>query len=505
MTNIASRARTADYRLFFGLCAVLFITVLVPILLTGRPCNDDLARSVLGSYGWVDNGRYLSNILMRALELGASRATDIAPVPQLLAILALGFAGVLLVRRFEIASVPLGILVTLPLGMQPFFLQNFSYRFDSVTMAGALLCSVAAISARDRSWRNGLSGTIALLAAFNLYQPAFNVFLVLAVFELAFGIAQGLPDRDIARTAGFRASQALIAAVVYKLLFTAGIKDWVADHGETIQSFDALPASLWALLRYVRDTLGGRLASIFLVLTILAALPAIVIGIKFSWREQSMRAAMWRSIFLALWPAFGLIASIGPMLLLVAPVFAPRVFPAIGALISASLISAAYAGQRSGRLRPVPYALGGAFLIVSAITAGAYSNAAAEQMKFEDTIASTLQDDLAQLKSNAPLSSYVILGSAGYAPATQHAIAQFPIVGRLLESYLAQDTFFTRSYLQHFRQPLKLIDSSALSDSQRRSAVDSCAPSVLTRSAYRVRVLDNIAIVDFRDAAGCRR
>ena len=505
MRAFAPRERAADYRLFAGLCIAFSVVVLVPILLGGRPCNDDLARSVLGSYGWVDNGRYLSNILMRALELGASRATDIAPIPQFLAILALSYAGVLLVRRFEIVPVPLGILVTLPLGTQPFFLQNLSYRFDSVTMAAALLCSVAAVAAPDRRRGNWILGAVALLASLNLYQPAFNVFLVLAVFELAFETARGSSGRDIARTAGFRASQALVAAVVYKLLFTSGIKDWVADHGETIHSLGALSVvgtNVADFLGYARDALGGRLVWIFVTLSVLAALPMIVLGIRSAWRERSIPEATLRSIFLLLWPAIGLLASIGPMLLLVDPIFAPRVFLAMGALVSATLISAA----RAGRAQRIPYIAGAVCLVVSAITAGAYSSAAAEQRKFEDTLASTMQDDLAQLKSSAHLSGYVLAGSAGYAPAVQHAISQFPIIERLMESYLTQDTFFTKSYLLHFRQSLALIESDRLSESQHHAAFDACgAPAMLMRSAYRIRVADDVAIVDFRDPTDCKK
>jgi hypothetical protein len=504
MTDAAARERSADYRLFAGLCIGFFFVVLVPILLAGRPCNDDLARSVLGSYGWVDSGRYLSNILMRALALGASRATDIAPIPQFLAILSLSFAGVLLARRFEIASLPLGILVTLPLGTQPFFLQNLSYRFDAVTMAAALLCAVGAIAMRQRPWRSWILGILALLASLNFYQPAFNVFLVLAVFELARQTAGGSSGRDIVRTAALRFSQALIAIIVYKLLFTSGIKDWVADHGETIHSIDALPvvaSNALGFVRYVREALGARLASMFLVLTVLAALPMIASGVRRAWRERSMSDAALRSIFLLLWPVLALLASIGPMLLLIDPVFAPRVFPANGALISASLISAACAGHR-GRL--ISRFAASVCLIVSAITAGAYSSAAGEQMKFEDTIASTMQDDLAQLTSSAHLSRYVLIGSAGYAPAAQHTITQFPIVERLIEPYLVEDRFFTKTYLLHFRQPSMLVETGALSEPQRRAAFDGCAtPIVLTRSAYRIRIVDDFAVVDFRPIVSC--
>jgi hypothetical protein len=511
MIEAASHKQVADARIFLWLCMALFSSVLLPVLLAGRPCNDDLIRSVAGSYGWIDNGRYFANILMRLLELGASRATDIAPIPQLLAVPALAYAGVLLARRFEITSIPIGVLVGLPLGTQPFFLQNLSYRFDAVTMAAALLCSVGAVAMARRQWRSWLAGCVALLASFNLYQPAFNVFLVLAIFELAFEIVREFPDRDFYRRAGFRISQAVVACVGYKIFFTSGIKDWVARHGETIHSLDALPVirtNAFAFLRYAADALGDRLASIFLILMLSASLPMIVIGIRRFWNERdtSTTDATLRSLFLLLWPMFGLIASFGPMLLLVDPIFAPRVFPAFGALISGSLISAAYAGRHFYGLRLLPYVIGSACLFISSVTAGAYSSAAGEQMKYEDRIASTMADDLTQLKSSVHVSNYMLVGSAGYAASVQHAIAQFPILERLIASYLTQDDFFTKSYLLHFKQPLKLLESDQVSDPQRRSALDACVlPAVVTRAAFRIRIVDDLAVVDFREPMPCEK
>ena len=350
-----------------------------------------------------------------------------------------------------------------------------------------------------------------MLASFNLYQPAFNVFLVLAIFELAFEIARESPRGTLVRLTGFRFSQAIVAAIVYKWFFTTGIKDWVAERGETIHSFDALPVvgtNTLGFLRYLRDALGERLAWIFVILIVAAALPMIALAIRRLWRMRGMSIpnAMLRSAFLLAWPVLGLVASIGPMLLLVDPVFAPRVFPALGALMAASLISAADVGQRVTRLRSLPYVVAGACFIVSALTAGAYSSASAEQRRFEDRIVSTMQDDLAQLKSNSPLANYAIVGGAGYAPAAQHAMSQFPVIERLMEPYLMQDNFFTKSYLLHFRQPLPLIETIRLPEPQRRAALDACAaPAVVTRSAFRIRVVDDLAVVDFRDPERCAK
>ncbi len=172
-----------DGIVFGGIATLLFIAILLPILLADRHTNDDLLRALSGNYGWTENGRHLTNALMRVLQFGASRVIDLAPLPQLLAVLALAWAGTLVARRFAVTPAWLGVLVALPLGAQPFFLENLAFRFDAPFMALAVALALLPVVSpeRLRSWR----GALVLLASLALYQPAITVFVIFALLEAA--------------------------------------------------------------------------------------------------------------------------------------------------------------------------------------------------------------------------------------------------------------------------------------------------------------------------------
>ena len=109
------------------------------------------------------------------------------------------------------------------------------------------------------------------------------------------------------------------------------------------------------------------------------------------------------------------------------PCFAPRVFPALGALIAA--VTDFRCAGRTTRDTAAITSLCRRRRVLHCFSdhaRRAYSSAASEQRRFEDRIASSMHDDLAQLNSHSPLSNYVLIGSAGYAPAARHAMLAVP-------------------------------------------------------------------------------
>lgn len=63
---------------------------------------------------------------------------DIAPLPQVGAIVLITWTGTRLARRFTDASPSLAAMRMFSLGAQPFFLENLSYQFDALSMALAI-------------------------------------------------------------------------------------------------------------------------------------------------------------------------------------------------------------------------------------------------------------------------------------------------------------------------------------------------------------------------------
>jgi hypothetical protein len=482
-------------RIFLGTFAYYFLAILLPIVLAGRYCNDDIIRSISGNYGWNNNGRHLANVLMRILQLGGSRTVDIGPLPQLLAAVVLSVIAVLLARRFAIKSVLLAILVAIPLGAQPFFLENMAYRFDAACMAAAMLCALLPIVFLGQDKTGWRLGTLSLLAAFNFYQPAFNVFLLFALFEVMNGQLDNAPLRSQWRLIGFRLSQAIAAAVVYKLLFASSMKDWMQIHGAMVTTPAAAVANLQTFSAYVVDSLGSRLSILFGVL--IAASLGIVIATCVrqavsGWSARSRFESLCLFASALLFPVMAGLLLFGPMLLLQEPVLMPRVLVGVGAMISASLISAHFALRKWVVSLHWEIGIGSVWAMSFAIIAAVFGNASADQRRYEEAIASQLSDDLAFEQNHQAMSAFVLRGSAGYSPMVRRVIYQWPLIDKLVVPYLRENDFNTNAFLLHYiPTPQQPVDASpADAGCQLHDA--------FVRRNYRVTLYSGVAIVTLR-------
>lgn len=143
-----------ESKLFVILLALYFL-ILYPILRANRYYNDDLKRALIGHTGWDSNGRPLTTLLMRLLQCYDSALVDISPLTQIGAVALLAWVGVLIARRYALRSPWLAALIVFPLGAQPFYLENLSYKFDALSMSVAVwlaLLPLLSIGQSRRGW-----------------------------------------------------------------------------------------------------------------------------------------------------------------------------------------------------------------------------------------------------------------------------------------------------------------------------------------------------------------
>ncbi len=76
----------------------------------------------------------------------------------------------------------------------PFYLQNLTYVFDSLSMTAAMVLALWAALLGDRST---IPAATALLAALLFYQPAVNVFLCFAAAGVLLRLARRDPERPV--------------------------------------------------------------------------------------------------------------------------------------------------------------------------------------------------------------------------------------------------------------------------------------------------------------------
>lgn len=481
--------------------------VLYPILRANRPCNDDLIRMLTGAYSWNVNGRPLTTALMRVLEGNLPRLVDFAPLPQILAIALLALAGVAIARQYAIKSQWLAALLVLPLGAQPFFLENLSFRFDAVAMGASVLLAVLPISVCRADLRGFALGTLALLGCLCSYQPSLNVFLIFVLLDLVAAQARNESPGAMARLATFYTGEALLAMLVYQWKVAPSIKDWIHEHSQMIhspQQWDLVVSNAKTMGSFLLHALAPRWTPVLLGLLALSAVASIVLGLRYALASAAMRAQpVWiracLTLLAVLLPCAALACVAGPMLLLVSPFVAPRVFPSVGALICASLIVLHIALRQwlPGWAHALCYTVAAIWALAMLSFASIFGNALSAQQQYETQIASQLANDLAELKQKQTITRFLLDGSAGLSPLSAHAAETFPLLDSLVQPYLMSNDFATRNFLKLFGIGLEEAredpSGHAAADAWLARACD--APVLYVRNRYTLRVVGTTAVI----------
>ncbi len=505
--------RRTDNQIFVALAA-LYSLILFPILRADRYYNDDMKRSLFGRTGWDSNGRPLTTFLMKLLQCYDHALVDISPLAQIGGALILALTGVLLARRYELKPWWLAALLVFPLGAQPFFLENLSYKFDALSMCLAMLLALVPTLSLRRDRRTWWLGVLALFASLNFYQPAINLCLVFIVTDVVFAQIANRPPREIVRDFSRKVLQIGVAMILYELIVGIHINGWVKRKSQMISSVHDLHligANFTRFYAFVRDSFNQQWWIYFGPLLVLAALIAVIMGIRYAVRGQPDKSRFVSVVFFLaalLMPLVLLAAALGPMLLLTDPLIVPRVLLGVGGILCAALLVIHAAMRETKRMAWLPAAFAAMLAIGMIVVASAYGNALGAQKAFEDRIAARLADDIAELKVTRGIHSYMVDGSTGLVPVAAHVKEQFPIIDALVVPYIVGDNLFTTHLWLLFYLP-DMPDYRLAKDedaAQKVAAVlaRACAlPPITTRSAYEIRVVDDVAIATFAVSNSC--
>ncbi len=490
----------------FGILLLMYSLILYPLLRADRYYNDDLKRALVGRAGWDSNGRPLTTLVMRMLQSYDHAMVDISPLPQIGAVAILAWVGVLLARRYSIGSSWMAALVAFPLGAQPFYLENLSFKFDALSMSLAMLLAVLPILQLSDDRRGWWLGVLALFGSLCFYQPALNVYLVFMLVGWVMMQLQRVHPSLLAKKIIWRFLQVGVAMLIYYLLVGIHISGWVKHSSERIHGWRESPLLLTHFVDfydYIGSSFSGHWWMYFGPLLATLALFPAVIGIRYalSFRtEQQSPITVLLCVAAVLTPLAALVAALGPMLLLRQPEIGPRVLMGLGAVLAGSLV-VMQAALRQWRGSP-QWAVAAACMLAlgMCVLASAYGNAALAQKNYEDNIASRLADDLAHLKVSRGVHAYLLDGTAGYSPATAHVIEQLPLVRALVPSYLTSDNSFQTPDFLAFHIS-GVTNLQAHDDVPAQSLVSSLLaraclmPADVITAHYRLYVVGDTAVV----------
>ncbi|WP_161948380.1 glucosyltransferase domain-containing protein [Streptococcus suis] len=148
--------------------------------------SDDNWRFSSGSRGWDDWSRFFTE-RSSIYFFGGKFAVDVSPYSQILAVAILALVGILLLGllyRRKVFTI-WEVVVLVPLGLNPFFIDNLSYKFDAPFMAFSILAAVFPLVFRFSGARwYVLACFLGSLLVLTSYQATFGIFPMLVILLL---------------------------------------------------------------------------------------------------------------------------------------------------------------------------------------------------------------------------------------------------------------------------------------------------------------------------------
>lgn len=396
--------------------------------------QDDVSRAVYGYKQWDYFGRYLSTALSSLVHMG-DYLTDIAPLPQLLAVLILALSGVLILyivydrTSFRIWE----LIAVVPLGLNPYFLECLSFRFDAPYMAVSVLAAILPLLYRNR---NGLAyifaSMLGILAVCTSYQSATGIFPMLVILLMLrdWNAGRKILPFCARSVAGYGAGLAYFKLVIMK----------PADAGYVSNSLPALADLLpntFSNLRQYYLLVGQDFKGYWLALVALIALGFLWVSIRRSTRKAGAAALMGViALVLMALLCFGIYPVLADTL------FAPRAMYGFGVLIV--LLGITLAEERKTYLNFSVVVLSWAFFVFSFT----YGNALNLQKEYTDfRIGQVIADfnDMEVFQTGEPV-TVQFAGSIGKAPVIRNMPQNYEMLNRLIP-----DTFSGNSDLTQYQ------------------------------------------------------
>lgn len=383
---------------------------------------DDLGRTLYGYRGWENFSRFSSNILSGILN-GGRLLSDISPLTQLLAAVIMGLAASILAYTFSDGgeTKPGALFAVIPLALNPYFLECFSYKFDSPFMAVSVLASVLPFLVYDLKPFLTVS-ILSLLLMFTTYQVSSGIYVMVAMF-LAFWLF--FDRRDLVEIRAFVARSVAAyasAALIYRFLIMRPTDDYVSSASYPLGS---MCAGILANYRNFYSLVLSDFRRLWLALLAVTAI-AFLVAVACRTERKILPSVALAAALLAV----SSVAAIGLYVVLEKPLLAPRAMYPIGALLA--LVNLFIFG--AGKPLPIGKLTCSYLSVCFFVFAFTYGNALAQQWDYTAFRMQCAVDDLQDVPSMSTDNTKTIqvAGSIGMSPVVERVSGTYGVLGRLV-------------------------------------------------------------------------
>ena len=409
---------------FFFISFALYILALFSLFRGDVYYVDDWGSSISGT-NWNHFSRFVSTFLYKIIGL-SNHFVDLSPFIQIIAVAMLCLSAMVLIylvrKKFDFW----GIFIALPLGLNPYFLENLSYKFDSMMMAFSLMCCVLPFLFKNSNKLFVLFSVLFLVLMYSSYQASNGVYIVLGLFFGLYGYFY--ENKNIKETMIFfllLGISFILASLIYKELILVPI-DWYV-------SSSMFPINeIWEganknLEKYLELLFLDLKKTTFFYLMILTSI-FFVLNFAICSPRKKILAFIFGIIFFIV----GLCLSYGAYLALQKPLFEPRAFIGFGAFC-AILCIATFSFPKT-KILFYPSAVFACLSAYSCIVFSlAYGNALTKQQEYINYRTQLIISDIERVdKSDKKGAGIYYSGSIGFSRATYSFFYDYGQIARRL-------------------------------------------------------------------------
>lgn len=451
---------------FFVVLAIYFIAM-IPLWRANFSYMDDMGRALTGLAWSHDFNRYSQSWLSYALNM-SFRLSDISPIPQMVAMFFLAVSNVIVTYVFcdrKIKYVPL-ILSTF-IGLTPFMLGCWVFKFDAPGMALSVLASVVPFlffSQLDsiftkRNLLFGFVSVLCLMIMWTSYQASSGIYLVLALGLALKEFLERVNVKEIIKKFVFFITIYAVSVFSYRIFFPNTNGD-----GYRQTKIFKLPELATGVFHNIQNVAKSLLASLnpeWTILLMLLVACFIVTLVIYSKRNKLMRItdAIVGIIFFTL----SIPLSYGAYLVLEGAPTDGRSLVGIGVVIA--IVAIITFNKPANILKAVFIIPSLVFLYSFIVFSWAFGNGLADQERYGNFRVEILMSDLSRIyitPEQVAATKMQIRGSISEGPVMQHVHSQYPVVGMIFNSEqtgLAEGAWGTKKVRMYYQRPQEYVGS----------------------------------------------
>lgn len=460
------------------------LAYVLPLVMINVYYYDDLFRAYLGYVGWDTDGRPFASWFYAIVTFGQT-LPDIYPLPLVLSLAIFSYAGVVYAKENRIQYGVSFALAYSMLLLNPLFLSNLLFRYDSAFMVlAATLCVLPFSLPLRHAYSRYAAGGLCLILAFGMYQAAVGVFIALAGLELVATTKRGGLLSALKRCA-MRVAQLAASYLAYSLLLS------FYDINSGFSSFSRpVPLSIEGLRTI---SLNVEAASVTLRLLfnqgLLLALAPISVVVVLCYAKYVKDTGRWSVILsAALAGVAACIAIPGIALFGQTPLFFPRVYIGLGAVFMMAAVMPLIF-RSNGRVTTTAIGIL-AFYFFGFMCATA--NAVREDIEFQKQSAARIISAIDD-HGLSGAKSIAILGDLRKSPTSITNIRSYPAIEALTPAHFANEYDGGRFILMHMGlNRMEYIKA----DGALRAKVDAAEP-VFSNNLFSLFNIDGTPVLSF--------